>query len=469
MNPASFFTRRVRAARRNGAGGLELGDGSRIGVIGGGPAGSFFSFFLLTMAESIGLELEVDIYEPRFFTHRGPAGCNHCGGIISESLVQMLAAEGINLPPTVVRQGIDSYILHTDQGDVRIQAPRDEKRIAAVYRGNGPRESEPVEVAGFDRHLLELTSSSGARVVRKLARDVAWHDGRPRITSVDGVATDYDLLVMATGINSQAVKLFRDAASGFSAPKTQRTFICEFRLGADTIRQWFGNSMHVFLLDVPRLGFAAMIPKGEFVTLCLLGDDLDDQLVESVISAPEVQRCFPGLAVPAMACHCYPHINVEAAVRPFADRMVWVGDCGVARLYKDGIGSAYRTAKAAARTAVFHGVSADDFKRHFWPACRALDVDNAIARVVFGVTHLIQHSRVLRRGVVRMTAREQAGEGGSRQMSGVLWDTFTGSAPYRDILRRTLHPGFPLALAWNVIAGALSFGGPKREEVLNGR
>jgi hypothetical protein len=227
--------------------------------------------------------------------------------------------------------------------------------------------------------------------------------------------------------------------------------------------------MHVFLLDVPRLGFAAMIPKGEFVTLCLLGDDLDDQLVESVISAPEVQRCFPGLAVPAMACHCYPHINVEAAVRPFADRMVWVGDCGVARLYKDGIGSAYRTAKAAARTAVFHGVSADDFKRHFWPACRALDVDNAIARVVFGVTHLIQHSRVLRRGVVRMTAREQAGEGGSRQMSGVLWDTFTGSAPYRDILRRTLHPGFPLALAWNVIAGALWFGGPKREEALNGR
>jgi flavin-dependent dehydrogenase len=386
------------------------------------------------MADSIGLDLEVDIYEPRFFTHRGPAGCNHCGGIISESLVQMLAAEGINLPPTVVRQGIDSYVLHTDQGDVRIQAPRDEKRIAAVYRGNGPRESEPVEVAGFDRHLLELTSSSGARVVRKLAREVGWHDGRPRVTSVDGVASDYDLLVMATGINSQAVKLFRDAETRFGAPQTQRTFICEFRLGEEAIRQWFGNSMHVFLLDVPRLGFAAMIPKGEFVTLCLLGDDLDDQLVESVISAPEVQRCFPGLAVPAMACHCYPQINVEAAVRPFADRMVWVGDCGVARLYKDGIGSAYRTAKAAARAAVFHGVSADDFKKHFWPACRALDVDNSIAKVVFGVTHLIQHSRVLRRGVVRMTAREQAGEGGSRQMSSVLWDTFTGSAPYRDIL-----------------------------------
>ena len=56
-----------------------------------------FAYFLLRMAESVGLELTVDLYEPRFFTHRGPAGCNHCGGIISESLVQMLAAEGIRV------------------------------------------------------------------------------------------------------------------------------------------------------------------------------------------------------------------------------------------------------------------------------------------------------------------------------------------------------------------------------------
>jgi hypothetical protein len=96
-------------------------------------------------------------------------------------------------------------------------------------------------------------------------------------------------------------------------------------------------------------------------------------------------------------------------------------------------------------------------------------VDNSIARVVFGVTHLIQRSRVLRRGVVRMTAREQAGEGGSRQMSSVLWDTFTGSAPYRDILQRTLKPGFPLALAWNVLAATLSFSEPKRAEAWSGQ
>ncbi len=45
---------------------LNLKDGSRVAVIGGGPAGSFFTYFLLKMAEEIDLDLEVDIFEPRF-------------------------------------------------------------------------------------------------------------------------------------------------------------------------------------------------------------------------------------------------------------------------------------------------------------------------------------------------------------------------------------------------------------------
>ena len=72
--------------------GLRLDSGSRIAVIGGGPAGSFFSYFLLAMAERVGMDLAVDIYEPRDFSKPGPAGCNMCGGIISESLVQILGA-----------------------------------------------------------------------------------------------------------------------------------------------------------------------------------------------------------------------------------------------------------------------------------------------------------------------------------------------------------------------------------------
>jgi len=80
---------------------LQLEDGSRVAVVGGGPAGSFFAYFLLDMAGRAGLNLQVDIYEPRDFSRPGPPGCNMCAGIVSESLVQMLAAEGINLPEKV--------------------------------------------------------------------------------------------------------------------------------------------------------------------------------------------------------------------------------------------------------------------------------------------------------------------------------------------------------------------------------
>jgi hypothetical protein len=118
-------------------GNSKLESASRAAVVGGGPAGSFFSYFLLEMAQRIELEIQVDIYEPRDFSLPGPGGCNMCGGIVSESLVQSLAAEGIRLPATVVQRGIDSYVLHTDVASLRIESPRREKRIAAVYRGAG--------------------------------------------------------------------------------------------------------------------------------------------------------------------------------------------------------------------------------------------------------------------------------------------------------------------------------------------
>ena len=74
-----------------------LGDKANIAVIGGGPTGSFFSIFALKMAKMVGKELNITIFEPKDFTKDGPGGCNKCGGIISELLVQTLAVEGINL------------------------------------------------------------------------------------------------------------------------------------------------------------------------------------------------------------------------------------------------------------------------------------------------------------------------------------------------------------------------------------
>jgi hypothetical protein len=163
-----------------------------------------------------------------------------------------------------------------------------------------------------------------------------------------------------------------------------------------------------------------------------------------------VRACFPSGEAPKPVCHCSPRISSKGAVQPFGDRVVFVGDCGVTRLYKDGIGAAYRTAKAAAVTAVFEGVSADDFAGHYWPTCRAMETDNRLGELVFLLTRQIQRNRIARRGVVRMVTREQEKEGARRRMSRMLWDTFTGSAPYKDVFLSGFHPGFLSQLMWSV-------------------
>jgi flavin-dependent dehydrogenase len=441
--------------------GPELENGSKVAVVGGGPAGAFFSYFLLQMAHWIDLDLHVDIYEPRDFSQPAPKGCNMCGGIISESLVQHLAAEGIVLPPEVMQRGIDSYLLHMDVGSVRIETPLHQKRIAAVHRAVGPRGIKELTHRSFDGFLLELALGEGAHWVKARVDGAAFEEGRPKVKAGDEWR-QYDLVVVAIGVNSQAVKLFESLQVGYKAPKSTKAYICEYLLGAEMLDRYLGSSMHVFLLDLPRLEFAALIPKGQYVTVCLLGDNIDPPLVKTFLNTREVRACFPpGWEPPSDFCRCAPLMNIGSVGRPFADRVLFVGDCGSTRLYKDGIGAAYRVAKAAAMAAIFDGLSAQDFQRHFWPACRALQDDNLIGKVIFAFTRQIAKRRYARSGVWRTVAREQQSRGPAR-MSQVLWDTFTGSAPYRDVFLHSLHPKVLGPLFWNSLRAGVS--GRRRTE-----
>ncbi|UCC39952.1 MAG: hypothetical protein JSV96_00360, partial [Candidatus Aminicenantes bacterium] len=324
--------------------GLQLDEDPQVAVIGGGPAGSFFTYFLLDMALRIGINIEVDIFESRDFSHTAPAGCNMCGGVVSETLVQTLATEGINLPPTVVQRGIESYTLHMDVGRAVIVTPIKEKRIAAVHRGAGPRDVKEIKWHSFDGYLQELAKDKGANVIQGWVDNIEWEDERPRVQTKEGFRKTFDLLVLATGVNSATAKLFQD--KGYAPPKTTKTFICEYHLGEATLEAYLGNSMHAFLLNIPRMEFAAFIPKGDYATVCMLGKEIDKELVESFLEDPEVESCMPSnWKLSQKSCQCYPRINMKSAKTPFFDRLVFIGDCGVSRLYKDGIGAAYHTAK----------------------------------------------------------------------------------------------------------------------------
>ncbi|OGO55065.1 MAG: hypothetical protein A2V84_03955 [Chloroflexi bacterium RBG_16_70_13] len=421
-----------------------LVDGSRIAVLGGGPAGSFFAYFLLDMAARVDVRLELDIYEPRTFAQPGPTGCNMCGGIVSETLVQNLAADGVFLSGEVIQRGIDSYMLHTDVGSVRISTPHAEARIGAVHRGGGPRDVTEPRWESFDGHLLARALGVGANLIGSRVEEVGLVDGRPSIRVHGQEPRRYDLAVVATGVNTSLLKALEGLGIGYRRPSLTKTLIREYHVGAEAIRTSLGTSMHVFLLNIPRLEFAALIPKGDYVTMCLLGEEIDNALGDAFATSKEVRAVMPpGWEPEARSCQCIPHINVRGVEKPYADRVVFIGDSGVTRLYKDGIGAAYRTAKAAARTALFEGVSEAAFGRYFMPVCRSIRGDNRIGEVAFRLTRLAQRLRILRRAILAITIEEQV-RGRRPRLSSILWDMFSGSAPYGDIFTRMVHP----ALLW---------------------
>jgi len=429
---------------------LELTNGSRIAVIGAGPAGSLTTYFLLEMARRKGISLSVDIFEKKNFYGFGPKSCNHCGGIISESLIQMLAMEGIILLPNVIQRGVQSYVLHSENRSVGIQTPSKEKRIASVYRGAGPRGTKDASWSSFDGFLQGMLWEKGVNIVNKRVVSIEMEKGHPIVNVDGGVHGPYDFLVGAVGVNSRSHRLFNDLL-GQPEPETARCYISELPLGREGVDKIIGNSMHVFLVDMPGVEFAAIIPKKEYATVCMLGD-ITPKIVKQFLQSPEVLELFKG--DPSMlekACNCLPKINMAGLRRPYMDRIALVGDCGTTRLYKDGIGAAYRLSKALASTAVFKGISEEAFKKGYLPSVNRMRRDNNIGKMVFMVIEVFSAYRLLRLSVISMVKKEQENENVPLHMSTILWDLFTGSAPYTDIAIRCLHPGFIGRFIWTTL------------------
>jgi flavin-dependent dehydrogenase len=430
-----------------------LQDGSKIAVIGGGPAGSFFTYFALDFAERLGLDISVDIYEPKDFNCTGPKGCNNCGGIVSESLIQSLSTEGVVLSSDVIRRGIESYTMHLEQGSTVIETPFQEQRIAAMFRGIGPLTADEKDGTSFDNYLLDLCKKSGAKIIHdRVISAIRTADGVTLNTKSEQKVR-YDLVVGAVGLNAKTLDIFKSICPSFEPPETTKTYISEFRMEPELIDKHFGDSMHVFLLNLPNIKFGALIPKGSFVTLVLLGNDIDKEIAASFVNSDAVRKLFPPEINldDITPCKCFPSINVKGAKLAYDDRVVLVGDSASSKLYKNGVGAAYITGKAAANTAVFNGISAAAFKKYYQPVCTNLDRDNMLGRFIFSVTGIIQKSALLKSAMLGLVVAEQRKKNRKRRMSAVLWDTFTGSAAYTDIFLRFLNPLLIGPLIWNII------------------
>ncbi|MBI2908953.1 MAG: FAD-dependent oxidoreductase [Chloroflexi bacterium] len=411
----------------------KLRNGSRVAVIGGGPAGSLFALYLCRYAGEKGIRPDVTIYQQRDFAESGPKGCKGCAGILSLSLLRNLAELGLTIPQGIIQSKIERYTVHSPYASISISNPEKGMHIVSIYRGNRPRASDHENPASFDGWLLQEAQRRGVLVENQSVSRV--YLGREPAIEVAGRKVEYDLIVLASGVNTNPVRI---AGLDYVRPKTQRMALCELSLGAAQVEPLLGNVAHVFLIPHSGLVFGTLVPKGPLINVSILSDrkhpaSISDFLSHELVLAVLGQRH-------ERACSCSSRAVVGSARNFYADRFVAVGDAAVTRLYKDGIGSALLTAREAAHTVAYHGLSRDDFEHYYRPFCRQIDRNNRWGRLLFSINEKVKDSRAFLLAQQRLIGDEQDNLRGPQPFTRAAWGMFTGSYSYRSIAWMTLNP-----------------------------
>ncbi len=435
---------------------FRLRDGSKIAVIGGGPAGSFFAHFARKFAERMGIDVSVTVFDGKDFLERGPRGCNLCAGIIAVSLEKQLEREGICLPERRIISRLEGYSLHIGGETLRLTSLENSTgKIAAVFRGNGPRFSSFPEVISFDDYLLSYARDMGATVISEPVWGLKM-PGRPDVPigllfghKHSPQRFEVDLVVGAFGVNTRFAATVGNLGFGYRPPRTLTTYQAEIKLGKDEVELLFQNDIHVYMSPSQRIRFATIVPKGDYVTVTLIGKtDATSELPGEFFGLEEIRKVLPP-AKPK--CLCHPRIAVSAARRPFSQRLVLIGDAAFSRHYKNGIESALVTAKLAAEAAFSQGVDAASFYSGFLkPARRQIIRDNYYGRALFWLNDVISSIPFLTRSHFDL-ARQKNARPISSGIRFLLWNMFTGEIPYRRIFAGLLDIRLQSALFLNTM------------------
>ncbi|MHC4182006.1 MAG: NAD(P)/FAD-dependent oxidoreductase [Planctomycetota bacterium] len=427
-----------------------LSNGSKIAIIGGGPAGCFFAHFASRIAREKGIDVNITIFEGRDFCQKGPRGCNMCAGVISEKLYGELKGHDIFLPDECVQREIEGYYFQTQDGGIEVPNPRPsvEKKIVTVYRGGGPMFSQQEKDISFDNFLLKHVESMGTKICSEIVRDIILPSNSKEYAKIIYGKEDsrkelsVDLIVGAFGLNTGMLERIRRLESGYVPPRTIRACQAEIYLGKEAVYECFKNKIHVFSLGIKPITYATFTPRGEFVTVTLIGKtDLNKTHLLEFLSHPIVRHTLPeGWKMPKSYCICFPKTYVAPAKHPFADRFVIVGSAAISRYFKNGIESAFVTSKTAANSIFESGVSAEALLRGYYkPARKLFKSDNHYGRKIFGLNDYITSRRQISSSYLALLKSARPSPTVKKQFD-VLWNMFTGSISYKKVFFKAFNP-----------------------------
>ena len=429
---------------------LFLKDGSKVAIIGGGPAGSFFAHFASRYAAETGIDVSIKIFDRKSFCQRGPRGCNMCAGVISENLFNKLEEEEINIAQFCIQRRIEGYCFQTQDDSVFLHhpIPGHVPKIVTVFRGNGPIQSPHEGNVSFDDFLLNHVKKQGVEVIFEVVRDIKLPSkkGNP-INVIFGERDskkefEADLVVGAFGVNTGMMEKISQMDFGYKPPKTVRTCQCEIMLSHEHIDKTFGNNVFVFALGKKELKFASITPKADYVTVNLVGrQDLTRNNLIDFLNHQAVRRLMPkDWEIPKSFCMCISKIPITHAKHPYTDRIVVLGDASISRTYKSGIESAFNMAKLSAYTAFKDGVSEKAFMNgYFKPAKKVLARDNLYGIMMLKINDFLSSQRQIANTHIKVI-RSDKDKKTSDQINEILWNMLTGNTTYKEIFYKAMNP-----------------------------
>ncbi len=462
---------------------IPLENLSKIIIIGGGPAGAFFAREMLCRARRVGREVEVSIIEqkktPRFYQTAGPGvyreGCNYCAGGISPRMADVLKASGMEVPKEVVTGEVETVVVQGDWKHIELKVPQG-RHMFSVHRGSRP-PGRAHRYENFDAYLLACAVAEGARILSGEVYNVTYSSsGRPvvhfRIVGESGsqnTLLEADFVVFAGGVNPTAgvkadkhplVKVLESLIPEFSPPQVRKALIFELRPIQGTLSDLQGEIYFVqYGAADLEIEMSSFISKEEFITVSLLGPcvDIADHseylsIIERLLQLPHIRRLLPPNLELGTVCVCNPNMTVGTAGHPFGHRVAVIGDLAVARLYKDGILSAYQTAEALAECLLTQGLDQRSLRHHYWPAIKRVTADNRFGRFVFWINRVAFSHPILSRILYQAILTERKGKAGpQRRLENLLWRIAAGDDTYRSIFYSMMHP----ANLWAFLAGGM--------------
>ena len=462
-----------------------LKDGSKIAIVGGGPAGSLFAYFALKNAKQKGIKVDITIFEGKSFCQKGPRGCNMCPGVISEKLYGDLKENALLPPDRCVQKEINGYYFHTHDGCVEVKNPNPsaDKKILTVFRGDGPMFSSQSISTSFDDFLLSRVEGMGANISSDIVSNIILPSNKKEQAKIyfgkkgSWRVMNADLVVGAFGLNTGMLEKVKRMGIGYVPPKTVRACQAEIYVGSSNGSKYSDSWIHVFSLGIKQITYASFTPRGDYLTVTLVGNaDLNKAHLIEFLNHPIVRRTFPqeGWKLPKNFCICFPKINITQARHPFDDRFVVVGSAGISRYYKHGIESAFTTSRMAANSAFESGVSGNAFRTSYYkPAMKLLGSDSRYGRWVFGLNDYITSRKNISAGYFSFLKSEKKKPVAKIQLE-FLWNMFTGSISFKELFIKVFDPALQLRLlpvtliVWTKQALGSAVGGGKlrREKVL---